>query len=98
MTKTYDLESFMSVGQALDIFAEEASVTKGAGFTIAFSNGYWRINMSNQWVRPEGSEYPITRVWKGLSLYKILKEATNWIIAERKEIEIPIKKEYTLLT
>ena len=91
---------FISIGKALHILAEESAKTKGAGFTISYgTTGEWRINIANQWMEdPEGcKDYPITRVWKDVNIYKVIKRATEWIIANRKEIVIPIKKEYTLL-
>ena len=103
MSTTYDNISinheFQSIGQALQTFAEESAATKGAGFAMSYgATGEWRISIANQWMEdPKGcKDYPITRVWKDVSLYNILKEATEWIIANRKEIIVPIKKEYTL--
>ena len=94
-----DTFKFQSIGKALQTLADESAITKKAGFVISYStDSQWRISIANQWMKDpdECKKYPITRVWKDKDLYKIINQATEWIIAERKEIIVPIKKEYTL--
>ena len=94
-----DTFKFQSIGKALQALADESAKTKGAGFTMSYgATGEWRISIASQWMKdPEGcKDYPITRVWKDVDIYKVINKAKEWIIANRKEIIVPIKKEYIL--
>ena len=87
---------YEDIGMALESFAKTASVTKGASFTLTYGSSLWRVNLPNQWERDANGEHPITKVFKDVSPFVALTNATAWILKNRVKIP-PVKKEYSLL-